>query len=235
MKVALIGYGKMGKEIESILLERGHEIAARFGKDGIVDKDLAKADVAVEFSRPESAYGNILNCINLKIPVIIGTTGWLDQYQEVCDKCLENGSALLYASNFSLGVNIFFEINKKLATMMNSQKDYKVGIEEIHHTQKLDAPSGTAISLAEQIWRNAPRWDSWTMENEVAKNEIPIVAKRIEAVPGTHIIEYKSIVDSLEIKHTAHNRKGFALGAAVAAEFILGKQGIYKMKDLLKF
>lgn len=235
MKVALIGYGKMGKEIEAVLQERGHEIVARFGKSGINVQILQNADVAIEFSRPESAFKNILQCIELKLPVVIGTTGWLDVYEAACKKCLENNSALLYASNFSLGVNIFFEINKKLASIMNSQPNYQVEMEEIHHTQKLDAPSGTAISLAEQIMEAAPRWDSWTMEKVQSDSEIPIEAKRIEAVPGTHRIEYKSNVDSLEIKHTAHNRKGFALGAAVAAEFIFGKQGIYEMKDVLKF
>lgn len=234
MKIALLGYGKMGKEIESILVDRSHEAVAKFGSAGIDKEELSKADVAIEFSRPEIAFENIKSCIELNIPVVIGTTGWLDKYEEASSLCLDQNSAMLYSSNFSLGVNLFFEINKKLAVLMQPHRAYKVEMEEIHHTQKLDAPSGTAISLAQQIMDVSERWKSWTLDDNDIGEEIPIVAKRIENIPGTHSIAYNSEIDSIEIKHTAHNRKGFALGAVVAAEFINGKQGIFTMKDVLK-
>lgn len=234
MKVALIGYGKMGKAIETILTERNHTVIARFGSKGINEAELKLADVAIEFTRPEVAFSNLQACFNNQIPVITGTTGWLEDYDEAIKMCSDKNSALLYASNFSLGVNIFFELNKQLAKMMNTQSDYGVSIEEIHHTEKLDAPSGTAISLAEQITQEIEEKTNWTME-EPKFSEIPISAKRISGVPGTHTIEYTSTIDTIEIKHTAHSRKGFALGAVIAAEFINGKKGIYQMKDVLKF
>lgn len=235
MKVALIGYGKMGKTIETILIERGHSVIARFGSNGINTNALKQADVAIEFSRPESAFNNIRTSLNCKVPVVVGTTGWLEHYEEAEKLCLEKKSAFLYASNFSLGVNIFFELNKQLASIMNNQTDYDIKMEEIHHTEKLDAPSGTAITLAEQIINKVNRKSEWALENAETDDQIVIEAKRIPEVPGTHSIEYISEIDTIEIRHTAHNRKGFALGAVVAAEFLWNKEGIYQMKDVLNF
>lgn len=235
MKVAIIGYGKMGKTIEAILIERGHEIVAKFGSNGVDVHQLMQADVAIEFTLPSVSFNNIKTCFDLNIPVVVGTTGWLDHYKEAVELCNQKKCALLYASNFSLGVNMFFELNKRLASMMNMQLDYSIEMEEIHHTQKLDAPSGTAITLAEQIIDNVDRKESWTLSKEPTIDQLPILAKRIEAVPGTHSITYNSPVDSIEIKHIAHNRKGFALGAVAAAEFLHRKQGVYQMKDVLNF
>jgi len=233
MKVALIGYGKMGKTIEKILLDRKHEVVARFDSKGIREEELKQADVAIEFTRPEAAFGNIASCLKNNIPVVIGTTGWLHQYDEAVQLCKAHNSALLYASNFSLGVNIFFEINQRLAAAMEAFEQYEVSVEEIHHTQKLDAPSGTAITLAEQIEENISRKQGWTMNDQHGKEQIHIEAKRIPDVNGTHIITYQSEIDTIQIKHEAHNRQGFALGAVMAAEFLHGKTGIYQMKDVL--
>lgn len=234
MKVALIGYGQMGKTIERFLLERNHEVVARFGKEGINKEELAKADVAIEFSLPEVAFENLKTCAELAVPVVCGTTGWLQRYNEVCELTLKNKSALLYASNFSLGVNILFEINTQLARIMDAYPQYDISMQEIHHTRKLDAPSGTAITLAEQLITNINRKDHWTLEKPKT-NEIQIDAVREADVPGTHSITYNSPIDSIEIKHTAHNREGFALGAVIAAEFLNGKQGVFSMKDVLNF
>ncbi len=233
MKVALIGYGKMGKTIEKVLLERGHEIIARFDREGIEEEKLRQAEVAIEFTRPEAAFGNIASCIKNQVPVVIGTTGWLHQYEEAAKLCQTQQSAILYASNFSLGVNIFFEINRRLAQAMDAFEQYEVGIEEIHHTEKLDAPSGTAISLAEQVEEQLSRKEGWTMQELHGKEQIHIQAKRIKDVHGTHIVTYQSEIDTIQIKHEAHNRKGFALGAVLAAEFLKGKKGVYQMKDVL--
>ncbi len=230
MKIALLGYGRMGKEIEKIALSRGHEIVIRKDVEDVVDITLA--DVAIDFSVPSSAFNNITDCINNQVPVISGTTGWLDKYEDAVALCKEKDSAFIYASNYSLGVNIFFELNKQLAKMMSSLEDYNISMEEIHHTKKLDAPSGTAITLAEGIIENTAK-EEWKLGNEISEKSIPIEAKRIPEVPGTHTVWYNSEVDSIEIKHTAHNRKGFALGAVVAAEWILGKKGIFSMKDVL--
>ncbi|MCL7763210.1 4-hydroxy-tetrahydrodipicolinate reductase [Polaribacter sp. Z014] len=230
MKIALLGYGRMGKEIEKIALSRGHEIVIRKDVDDVIDITLA--DVAIDFSVPSSAYNNITNCINNNVPVISGTTGWLDKYEDAVALCKEKNSAFIYASNYSLGVNIFFELNKQLAKMMSSLEDYNISMEEIHHTKKLDAPSGTAITLAEGIIENSSK-NNWELDEKTSEENIPIVAKRIPDVPGTHTVWYDSEVDSIEIKHTAHSRKGFALGAVVAAEWILGKKGIFSMKDVL--
>lgn len=231
MKIALLGYGKMGKVIESIALDRGHKIVLKIDK-GDADYDISLADVAIEFSVPSAAVNNIKNCINNGVPVISGTTGWLDHYDNMKSLCIEKNGAFIYASNFSLGVNIFFELNKQLAKMMNSLNQYNVNMEEIHHTQKLDAPSGTAISLAEGIIENS-NYEDWRLTESTNENEIPITSKRIEKVPGTHIINYKSEVDTISISHEAHSRQGFALGAVVAAEWIKGKIGIFTMKDVL--
>ncbi len=230
MKIALLGYGKMGKEIEKIALDRGHEIIIKVS-DSDQEYDISKADVAIDFSIPSAAYNNITNCFENRVPVISGTTGWLENYEKATQLCQEKNGAFIYASNFSLGVNIFFELNKQLAKMMQNLQQYNTSIEEIHHTQKLDAPSGTAITLAEGIIENTD-YTAWKLD-KVETNEIPITAKRIEKVPGTHTISYESVVDTIDIKHTAHNRQGFALGAVIAAEWIIGKTGVFDMKDVL--
>ncbi len=230
MNIALLGYGKMGKVIEGIALQRGHNVVLKVtSKDK--DYSLSGIDAAIDFSTPDSAIDNITNCFANKIPVISGTTGWLDSYDEIVKACKQQNGTFLYASNFSLGVNIFFELNKTLSKLMNGLPQYNVSVEEIHHTQKLDAPSGTAITLANEIIEHS-EYTSWTLDKPKSK-EIGIQAKRIENVPGTHEITYESSVDSIQIKHTAHNREGFALGAVIAAEWIHGKKGVYTMKDVL--
>lgn len=231
MKIALLGYGKMGKVIERIALERGHEIVLRKSSDSSFD-GLINADVAIDFSVPSSAVTNISECLNKGIPVISGTTGWLVDYDKMVALCDEKKGAFIYGSNFSLGVNLFFELNDYLAKMMSKFNQYEVSMEEIHHTQKLDAPSGTAISLAKGVIQNS-NYNNWTLENP-NENEILIDAKRIENVPGTHSIFYTSEVDTIEIKHTAHNRDGFALGSIIAAEWLVGKKGVFTMKDVLE-
>lgn len=230
MKIALLGYGRMGQEIEKIATSRGHEIVIR--KDAGDSIDITKADVAIDFSIPTSAFGNISNCLENNVPVISGTTGWLEKYTEAVNLCKEKKGAFIYASNFSVGVNIFFELNKQLAKMMSNLEDYNISMEEIHHTKKLDAPSGTAITLAEGIIENTSK-ENWKLGTEISETNIPIEAKRIPDVPGTHTVWYSSEVDTIEIKHTAHNRKGFALGAVIAAEWIIGKTGVFTMKDVL--
>jgi len=232
MKIALLGYGKMGKVIEKVAEQRGHQIVLR--KDNTTSFDgLELADVAIDFSVPSSAVENISACFDRLVPVVCGTTGWLDDYNKVVDLCREKQAAFLYGSNFSLGVNLFFELNRKLAQLMLPHQQYKVSMEEIHHTQKLDAPSGTAISLANDIIANS-NYSSWTL-SDAQDNEIAISAKRIENVPGTHSVFYDSAVDQIEIKHTAHSREGFALGSVLAAEWISGKKGVFSMKDVLQF
>lgn len=230
MKIALLGYGRMGKEIEKIALERGHEIVLRKTEENDYN-GLEHADVAIDFSIPTAATENISTCFNHNIPVVSGTTGWLEHYNDMTALCQEKNGAFLYGSNFSVGVNLFFELNSYLAKLMSNIKEYNVSMEEIHHTQKLDAPSGTAISLAQGIIAETD-YKQWTMET-AQENEIYIDAKRIEDVPGTHSVFYKSAVDEIEIKHTAFSRQGFALGAVIAAEWILGKKGIFTMKDVL--
>ena len=230
MKIALLGYGKMGQVIERIALERGHEIVLKKDENTAFD-GLSTADVAIDFSVPTAAMSNISSCFYANVPVISGTTGWLEQYDEVAALCHEKKGAFISSSNFSLGVNIFFEMNEYLARIMSKFDSYKVAMEEIHHTQKLDAPSGTAISLAKGIIENSS-YTNWTLEKPEAE-QIHIEAKRIGTIPGTHIVTYNSSVDAIEIKHTAHNREGFALGAVIAAEWIVGKQGIFTMKDVL--
>ena len=230
MKIALLGYGKMGKVIERIALERGHEIVLK--KDQHTSFDgLKNADVAIDFSVPVSAVANISECLNNGIPVISGTTGWLVDYPKMVELCNAKNGSFIYGSNFSLGVNVFFELNEYLAKMMANLKQYKVSMEEIHHTQKLDAPSGTAITLAEGVIKHTD-YANWTLETPIS-NEIHIEAKRIENIPGTHSIFYDSEVDQIEIKHTAHSREGFALGAVIAAEWLVGKKGVFTMKDVL--
>ena len=233
MKIALFGYGKMGKEIEQIALQRGHEIVLKI--KGTEEYDISQADIAIDFSVPNAALSNIVSCFRNNVPVISGTTGWLDDFDKAIDVCKENNGSFIYASNFSIGVNIFFELNKQLAKMMNSQKEYSINVEEIHHTKKLDTPSGTAITLAEGIINNTSKrdWQLKKRQTQINAETILIEAKRILDVPGTHIISYESQIDSIEIKHTAHNRKGFALGAVIAAEWLNNKIGIYTMKDVL--
>jgi 4-hydroxy-tetrahydrodipicolinate reductase len=230
MKIALLGYGKMGKVIERIALERGHEIVLKKDQSNSYEK-LADADVAIDFSVPSAAVNNISSCFNSNVPVVSGTTGWLEHYDEMIALCNDKKSAFISSSNFSLGVNIFFGLNEYLAKIMTPFNSYKVTMEEIHHTQKLDAPSGTAISLAKGVIENS-NYTNWTMD-QANNDEIHIEAKRIGDVPGTHTVTYDSIVDNIEIKHTAHNREGFALGAVIAAEWLAGKTGIYSMKDVL--
>ncbi len=230
MKIALLGYGRMGKEIEKIALQRGHEIVIKSNSNSTYT--ITDADVAIDFSLPTSAVHNISTCIKNQVPVISGTTGWLENYDNIVDFCKEKNGAFLYASNFSIGVNIFFELNKQLAKMMNTFDDYNISLEEIHHTKKLDAPSGTAITLAEGIIENSSK-SRWNSESESSSESIPITSKRIGDTPGTHVVNYTSEVDAIEIKHTAHKREGFALGAVVAAEWILNKKGIFTMNDVL--
>lgn len=230
MKIGLFGYGKMGKMIEQIAQDRGHSIVAKID-DPSQDVDYTSMDVGIDFSTPEAAFDNITNCFKNNIPVISGTTGWLDRYSEAIKICEAHKSAFIYASNFSLGVNIFFELNKHLAKMMAELDQYKVTMEEIHHTQKLDAPSGTAITLAEGIIDNTS-YKNWKLDESDDKI-IPIKSVREGMVPGTHRIAFESPVDTIEIKHEAHNREGFALGAVIASEWIHGKAGVFSMKDVL--
>jgi len=230
MKIALLGYGKMGKVIERIALERGHEIVLKKDEYNTYD-GLSDADVSIDFSVPTAAVANISASFNAGIPVVSGTTGWLEHYDEMIALCNDKKGGFISSSNFSLGVNIFFGLNEYLAKIMAPFDSYKVTMEEIHHTQKLDAPSGTAISLAKGVIENS-KYSNWTMD-QPNTNEIHIEAKRIGDVPGTHTVTYDSIVDNIEIKHTAHNREGFALGAVIAAEWLAGKQGVFSMKDVL--
>lgn len=236
MNLALIGYGKMGKAIEEITLQKGHQIALKIDISNANDlnkENLSKADVAIEFTGPDSAVENIKKCIEAGVPVVSGSTGWLDRWEEVVQFCKEKNGGLLYASNFSIGVNIFFEVNRQLAFLMSSRNEYDVSVEEIHHTQKKDAPSGTAITLAEGIIESLSMKNKWVLGKANQENEIGIISKRIDPAPGTHIITYHSPIDSIEIKHTAHNRMGFASGAVMAAEFLKGKNGVYGMRDVL--
>lgn len=230
MKIALLGYGRMGKKIEEIAISRGHEVIIK--KELNEDYDISLADIAIDFSVPSAAFNNISNCFNNNIPVICGTTGWLEKYDDAVHLCKEKNGSFIYASNFSLGVNIFFELNNQLAKMMNALEDYTISMEEIHHIKKLDAPSGTAITLAEGIINNSSKKE-WILGENGSKKEIPISAKRIPEVPGTHTVSYTSEIDNIEIKHTAHSRKGFALGAVIAAEWLVNRKGVFSMKDVL--
>lgn len=230
MNIAILGYGKMGKEIEEISTERGHKIIYKIDKDSII-QDLNGVDVAINFSTPQSAFKNISNALNNSIPVICGTTGWLDNYNEVVKLSNKTNTSFLYSSNFSLGVNLFFELNKKLASIMKNHNQYKVSIEEIHHIEKLDKPSGTAIKIAEDIFEKSG-YKKWSfIEDE--ENVIKMKSRRTNNIPGTHVLKYSSEIDSIEIKHTAKNRKGFAMGAVIAAEWIINKKGVFEMEDVI--
>jgi 4-hydroxy-tetrahydrodipicolinate reductase len=235
MKIALLGYGKMGKAIEKIALTKGHKIIARFNKSGIDVALLRQADVAIEFSKPEVAVQNLLTCFENGVSVVCGTTGWLDEKQTVLDAMDKKKVAFLYASNFSVGVNLFFSINKYLAQMMNEHPQYNVSMEEIHHTAKLDAPSGTAITIANDILKNIQRKKQWINKHSDNQEDISLISIREDPAPGTHSVTYDSAIDSIEIKHTAHSREGFASGAVMAAEWIFGKKGIFSMNDVLGF
>lgn len=237
MNIALIGYGKMGKAIEAIAIERGHTITLKItsqNSNDLTTDNLAKADVAIEFTNPESAIANLYKCFDVNVPVVCGSTGWLSQLQNVQDYCNQKNGSLLYASNFSVGVNIFFELNKKLAQLMSKQPSYQVSVEEIHHTQKKDAPSGTAITIAEDIMQHLTQKTTWINEPTQNNHELSIISKRIDPAPGTHTVKYSSSIDDIEITHTAHNRQGFALGAVIASEFIFGKKGIFTMQEVLQ-
>ena len=237
MKIALIGYGKMGKAIEEIALQKGHKIVLKIDINNAADltaTNLNTADVAIEFTGPHSAVNNILKCIEFGVPVISGSTGWLEEWEKVAKFCKEQNGTLIYASNYSIGVNLFFEVNKHLAAIMNAYPEYEVMLKEIHHTQKKDAPSGTAITLAEQVLNNLSRKNKWVNEAQINNNnEITIISERIDPAPGTHHVKYSSTIDDIEIIHTAHNRIGFAGGAIKAAEFAIGKKGIFGMKEVL--
>jgi 4-hydroxy-tetrahydrodipicolinate reductase len=240
MKIALIGYGKMGQAIETIALKRGHEIVLKISIENIEENTvdhIRKADVAIEFTGPEVAFDNVIKCLDAGVPVVSGSTGWLERLEEARAHCQAVNGSLIYASNFSIGVNIFFAINKRLAALMAPHPDYDVSITEVHHTTKKDAPSGTAITLAEGILEHSSLKRHWVNLPGPARianpQELVIISERVDPAPGTHIITYTSPVDDLEIKHTAHNRTGFATGAVVAAEFLQHKKGIYNMSDVL--
>ncbi len=236
MKIAIIGYGKMGKVIEQIAVARGHSIVLTIDQDNtntFTVNELKKADVAIEFSIPASAVNNIYKCFEANVPVVVGTTGWYDKLEEVKQHCIEKNQSIFYSSNFSIGVNLFFKVNEYLAKLMNGHSEYNVELEEIHHIHKLDAPSGTAITLANQIITQISKKQKWVNSPTENENELNIISKRLGEVPGTHTVTYTSDVDEISITHFAHNRKGFALGAVMAAEWMQGKKGIFGMNDLL--
>lgn len=238
IRIGLVGYGKMGQTIEKIALSKGHTISKIIDQDNASDINLINpdnTDVVIEFSRPQSAFENIQTLINNQVPVVCGTTGWLERKPEIEQLTKVKNTAFFYASNFSIGVNIFFHVNKVLAKVMNGFEDYAISMEEIHHVHKLDEPSGTAITLSEGITENIDRKNTWKLAKEENPDEIAIVSKREGEVPGTHIISYHSDIDTIEIKHEAHNRLGFAGGAVVAAEWLHDKKGVFGMNDMLKF
>ncbi|HEY6956167.1 MAG TPA: 4-hydroxy-tetrahydrodipicolinate reductase [Flavisolibacter sp.] len=236
MKIALIGYGKMGHMIEEIATERGHEVVLKIdvnNQQEFTKENLSKADVAIEFTNPDSAFQNVMNCLEFGTPVVSGSTGWNKKLEEARAFCKQKNGSFLHTSNFSIGVNIFFEVNKMLAKLMSSQPEYDVTLREIHHTAKKDAPSGTAVTLAEQVLSTIGRKKNWVNQPATGKEELSIISERIDPAPGTHYVKYTSEVDDIEIIHTAHSRKGFALGAVLAAEYIANKKGIFSMKDVL--
>lgn len=236
MRIALIGYGKMGRAIEEIALNRGHEIVQKIDITNIEEftpENLKKADVAIEFTGPHSAAENISKCIEWKIPLVSGSTGWTEQLEVMKARTLANDTGFVYSSNFSIGVNLFFELNKKLASLMAPHHEYEVILEEIHHTQKKDAPSGTAITIAEQVLDQIKRKKQWVNHLSDNPEDLEIISQREDPAPGTHSVKYSSPIDTIEIIHTAHNRKGFAGGAVLAAEFIAGKKGFFSMKEVL--
>lgn len=238
MNIALIGYGRMGHEIESIAIKRGHVIKLIIDQDNENDLNNANLngiDVAIEFSFPSAAFNNICKCLNEKIPVVSGTTGWLEKYEEASEVCNKNMTAFIHSSNYSIGVNLLFRLNTELAKQMERYRDYNVSIEEIHHTKKLDAPSGTAITLAEGIAGRHSGYKKWCFENDKTNDCVPIRSVREGMVPGTHIVTWDSDIDTISLKHEAKNRKGLALGAVVAAEFIRSRKGVFTMNDVMGF
>ena len=239
MNIALIGYGKMGKAIEEIAISRGHSVVVKFNSQNPLESSqLRTTDVAIEFSQPDLALKHIKLCADGQIPIVVGTTAWEEHLAEIINHIDKREASLIYSSNFSIGVNLFFELNKYLARLMNDKTDYVASVKEIHHAQKIDAPSGTAVTLAKDLISNHPTYLSWKLTGQsqnMEKSDLPISAIREENVPGTHLISYTSEIDTLTIEHKAHNRKGFALGAVIAAEFIHKKQGVYTMSDILKF
>ena len=236
MRIALIGYGKMGHMIEEIALQRGHQVVLKIdvsNQQDFTKENISKADVAIEFTGPDSAFQNVMKCINFRVPTVSGSTGWNNKIDEAKSLCQQKDGSFLHTSNFSIGVNIFFEVNKLLAKLMASHAEYDVTMKEIHHTQKKDAPSGTAVTLAEQILSNLARKKNWINQSSENKEQLSIISERIDPAPGTHEVKYSSEVDDIEIIHTAHSRKGFALGAVLAAEFIAHRKGVFSMKDVL--
>jgi 4-hydroxy-tetrahydrodipicolinate reductase len=238
MNIALIGYGKMGMAIEEIALQKGHEVVLKINIENTEDltkENLQKADVAIEFTGPETAYDNLVKCMEAGVPVVCGSTGWLEKWEDIKSLCLQQYGSLIYASNYSIGVNLFFEVNKHLSKLIAKYEDYDVQLEETHHTQKKDAPSGTAITLAEQVLENIERKKRWVNHISDNPDELEIISERVNPAPGTHKVKYVSSIDDIEIIHTAHNRMGFAGGALKAAEFLKDKKGIFTMKDVLGF
>jgi 4-hydroxy-tetrahydrodipicolinate reductase len=238
MNLALIGYGRMGHEIEAVSIQRGHAILLIVDQDNMDDlnsNNMQGIDVAIEFSSPDAAFSNIIKCLELKVPVVSGTTGWLGKYDKAAEICKLNNTSFIHASNFSIGVNLLFRLNKELAKQMNRYGAYSASIEEIHHTKKLDAPSGTAITLSEGITGNHSDYSTWCFENNKTSNCVPIRSVREGVVPGTHIVTWDSEIDTLSLKHEAKNRKGFALGAVIAAEFISSEKGVFTMDDVMGF
>jgi 4-hydroxy-tetrahydrodipicolinate reductase len=235
MEIILLGYGKMGRTIERVAVDRGHEIAARIDIDNSSDFESSIGDVAIEFSHPDAAFENIKKCIDRHLPVVCGTTGWLKRKEEIEALCRQSNGAFFYASNYSLGVNIFFKLNQYIARIMNNLSGYEISVDEIHHAEKKDAPSGTAITLAEGIIGNVKRKKKWVNQKTGKPEDLFIESFRIDQVPGTHVVKYESAIDDIEIKHIAHSREGFALGAVMVAEWIKGRSGIFTMDDFLKF
>ena len=237
MKIALLGYGKMGKEIEKIALSKNHTISfiADLANKDYSFTELKNADVAIEFSQPDAVLSNIDKCFQANLPVVVGTTGWYNEFEKIQERCLSQNQTLFYATNFSVGVNIFFEVNKQLAKLMNPHAEYEVDMEEIHHIHKLDSPSGTGITLANGIIENLDRKTAWTENEHATADEVKINAKRMGEVPGTHTVNYSSSIDKITITHEAKNRIGFASGAVLASEWLVGKKGVFTMKHLLNF
>jgi 4-hydroxy-tetrahydrodipicolinate reductase len=236
MRIALIGYGKMGKAIEEVALKRGHEIIATIdvnNMDEFTQENISQADAVIEFTSPHSAYENVKKCLEFGVPVVCGSTGWTERLEEMKKICAHNNGSFIYSSNYSVGVNIFFEVNKRLASLMAPHNEYEVILEETHHTQKKDAPSGTAISLAEQVLEKVHRKKQWVNELSDNTDDLEIISQRIDPAPGTHSVKYSSAIDTIEIIHTAHNRTGFATGAVLAAEFTKDRKGFFTMKDVL--
>ena len=236
MKIAILGYGKMGQEIERIAISRKHDVFLIIDSIEGWEKEgtrLKEADVAIEFSQPDTVLDNIYHCFDANVPVVVGTTGWYEDLEQVRNDCMELGQTLFYSPNFSVGVNLFFELNRKLAVLMSNRKDYEISIEETHHIHKQDAPSGTAIVLANDIIRNTKRKEKWVKEPSENPEELGIQSFRTENVPGMHKVKYDSEVDYIEIIHSAKNRRGFAIGSILATEWLVGKKGIFEMKDLL--